>query len=103
MAAYSVYLTTETEKYDLLRAIRAAGCHLTDVSGCGAGYLVSLEADDAGRELLERVWYSPEIHDMDAATAWAAWKGQRLTAGQLATWQQRHGLQFTPAGEVVPV
>ena len=102
MKQYSVYLTTETEKYDVIRAIRAAGCRLTNVSGCGAGYLVSIEATSDGLEMLHRVWYSPEIHDMTAAQAWAAWQDQRLTMGQLATWQQRHGLRFSPAGEVTP-
>ena len=102
MQKYSVYLETETEKYDLLRAIRATGCHLTDVSGCGSGYLVSLEADDERRAILERVWYSPEIDALTPGEAWAAWKAGRLTMGQLATWQERHGGYFSPAGEVPP-
>ena len=101
MKQYTVYLETEQEKYDLIRAIRAAGCNLTDVSGCGSGYLVSLEAEENSRLLLGRVWYSPEIDAMNAAQAWAAWKGQRLTVGQLETWQERHGLRFSPAGEVI--
>lgn len=101
MEKYSVYMETETEKYDLLRAIRAAGCHLADVSGCGSGYLVSLEADDTGRAYLERVWYSPAVDALTPPEAWEAWRAGRLTAGQLATWQQRHGLTFSPAGEVL--
>ena len=100
MKEYTVYLDTESEKYDLIRAIRAAGARLLDVSGCAPGYLVTLAATEEQRLLLGRVWYSPEIHSLSAQEAWNAWKGQRLTVGQLATWQERHGCTFDQEGGV---
>ena len=38
------------------------------------------------------------IFDMSAAQIWAAWKAQELTAGELADWQQRHGIYFDAEG-----
>jgi hypothetical protein len=45
------------------------------------------------------ITYTPEIHEMNAAQIWAAWKQQKITVHHLATWQQRHNYYFTPGGE----
>ena len=103
MLDWNIYLETETEKYDLIAAIRATGAKLTGVSGCGPGYYIQFDATQAQADYIEKTWYSQEIHNMNAAQAWNAWKNNRLTVGQLATWQQRHGIYFNPAGEVVKV
>ncbi len=46
----------------------------------------------------QRITYTPEIHNMNAAQIWAAWKGQQLTVNQVATWQQKHNYYFTANG-----
>lgn len=46
--------------------------------------------------------YTKEIHFMDARQVWDAWKSQKITAGQLAEWQQRHKTYFTENGEIEP-
>lgn len=103
MLNWNIYLTTETEKYDFIATILAAGAKLTGVSGCGPGYYIQFDATQAQADYIEKTWYSQEIHNMNAAQVWSAWKNNRLTVGQLATWQQRHGIYFNPAGEVVKV
>lgn len=40
------------------------------------------------------------IDNMTAAQIWAAWKAQELTVGQVADWQQRHGIYFDERGNV---
>ena len=47
----------------------------------------------------QRTTYTPEIHEMNAAQIWAAWRLQKITAYHLATWQQRHNHYFSPTGE----
>lgn len=42
--------------------------------------------------------YTTTIHDMTPAQVWAAWRGQEITAGQLATWQERHNYYFNQTG-----
>jgi hypothetical protein len=37
-------------------------------------------------------------HRTTAAQIWAAWKAQHLTVGQVAEWQQRHGIYFDQEG-----
>jgi hypothetical protein len=101
MLNWNIYLTTETEKYDFIQAIRAAGAELTGVSGCGPGYYIQFDATQDQADYIGRTWYRPDIHAMNAAQAWAAWKDQRLTVGQLSTWQQRHGIYFDPEGKIV--
>ena len=98
MQAYSIYLSTETEKYDYIRAARAAGATLTGVSGCGPGYYLQIDATPEQIELIERIWYRAEIDAYTAPEAWEAWKAGRLTVGQLATWQERHGVYFDSYG-----
>ena len=48
--------------------------------------------------------YLPEeigdLYNMTAAQVWAAWKAQKLTAGELADWQQRHGCYFDERGGI---
>jgi hypothetical protein len=41
-----------------------------------------------------KMTYTPEIDAMTAAQVWAAWKNQKLTVGQVETWQQRHKHYF---------
>jgi hypothetical protein len=101
MLNWNIYLSTETEKYDFIAAIRAAGAKLTGVSGCGPGYYIQFDATQAQADYIERIYYSQDIHNMNAAQAWEAWKRGRLTVNQLATWQQRNGIYFDPAGKVV--
>jgi hypothetical protein len=98
MNNWNIYLATETEKYDYIAAIRAAGATLTGVSGCGPGYYIQFDATQAQADMIEKIWYTPEIHSMNAAQVWEAWKNNRVTVGQLATWQQRHGGHFDTAG-----
>lgn len=101
MENWNIYLATETEKYDYIAAIRAAGATLTGVSGCGPGYYIQFDATQDQADLIEKIWYRADIHSMNAAQVWAAWKTQKITVGQLATWQQRHGINFDPTGKVV--
>lgn len=99
MQAYSIYLRTEREKYDYIRAAREAGATLTGVSGCGPGYYLQIDATPAQVDYIEKTWYRAEIDAYTAEEAWKAWKAGRLTVGQLATWQERHGVQFGPDGQ----
>lgn len=95
---FSVYLDTETEKYDFIRATRQAGAVVTGVSGCGAGYYIQIQATAAQAETINKIVYTREIHNMNAATVWQAWKTQKITMGQLAIWQERHKIYFDPDG-----
>ena len=51
MNNYNITASTETEKYNLLHIIRAAGAIVTGVSGYGSGYYIQLDAtaDQADR------------------------------------------------------
>lgn len=102
MANYNIYLETEREKYALLDLARKIQAKITGVSGCGTGYYIQLDADQEQADWINRNLYTEDMHRMSAAQAWAAWKTGRLTMGQLATWQERHGVYFSPAGEVLP-
>ena len=44
MNNYNITAETETQKYNIINIIRAAGAVLTGVSGCGAGYYIQLDA-----------------------------------------------------------
>ena len=44
MNNYNIYLNTETEKYNLINLVRAAGAIVTGVSGCGTGYYIQIDA-----------------------------------------------------------
>lgn len=98
MQAYSIYLSTETEKYDYIRAAREAGAILTGVSGCGPGYYIQINATPEQIDVIERIAYTAEINGYTAPEAWEAWKAGRLTVGQLATWQERHNVYFDQDG-----
>jgi shikimate kinase len=98
METYSIYLSTETEKYDYIRAAREAGATLTGVSGCGPGYYIQIDATPAQVEYIEKTWYRAELDALTAPEAWEAWKAGRLTVGQLATWQERHNVYFDQDG-----
>lgn len=101
MENYSIYLETETEKYDFIDAARNAGAAVTGVSGCGAGYYIQINATPEQAEYINRTFYTSEINGYTVAQAWEAWRTGRLTAGQLATWQQRHGVYFDAAGQIM--
>ena len=47
MSIYSIYLADQDAKYHLLHLARAHGAEIADVSGCGAGYMVSIRATPA--------------------------------------------------------
>ena len=47
MQNYNIYVQTENEKYDFMKLARAAGAVITDVSGCGTGYYICLDATPA--------------------------------------------------------
>ena len=47
MHNYNIVASTENEKYSIIAMIRAAGAHLTGVSGYGSGYYIQLEATPA--------------------------------------------------------
>ena len=44
MTNYNIVVSTETEKYNILNVIHAAGAVLTGVSGYGSGYYIQLDA-----------------------------------------------------------
>ena len=46
MNNYSIYLSTEKEKYKFIETARAVGAVVTGVSGCGAGYYVQINATE---------------------------------------------------------
>lgn len=100
MENYSIYLPTETEKYDLIRAARDAGAIITGVSGCGPGYYIQIDATPEQIAFINKTWYTAEINALTAPEAWEAWKAGRLTAGQLVTWQERHGVTFSSSGQL---
>lgn len=101
MENYNIYLETEAEKYDFMRAVREAGAKLVGVSGCCAGYYIQIEATPGQADYINKTWYRAEIDAYTAGEAWAAWKAGRLTVCQLATWQERHGVYFDATGQEV--
>lgn len=40
------------------------------------------------------------LYSLTAAQIWAAWKDQKITAGELADWQQRNKIYFDQEGNV---
>lgn len=56
MKTYSIYLETEREKYNFMDIARQAGAELSNVSGCGAGYYISIRATDRQAATINRVW-----------------------------------------------
>ena len=47
MENYSIYFNHESEKYNFLGIARAVGAIIADVSGCGTGYHISIQATPA--------------------------------------------------------
>ena len=56
MENYSIYLEYETEKHTFMNIARTAGAKITDVSGCGTGYHISLLATPAQAARINRKW-----------------------------------------------
>ena len=56
MEYYNIYLATETEKYDFIEIARGAGAVLASVSGCGAGYYISIQATPAQAEKINCIF-----------------------------------------------
>ena len=56
MENYSIYLSTETEKYDFMDIVRRSGAKLTDVSGCGPGYHICISATPKQAETINTAW-----------------------------------------------
>lgn len=55
MNAYSLYRETAAEKYDAMRIVRAAGATVANVSGCGTGYYIQIEATAAQASEIDRM------------------------------------------------
>ncbi len=56
MEYYNIYLPTETAKYNFIEIARKAGAVLASVSGCGAGYYISIQATPEQAEKINCIW-----------------------------------------------
>ena len=56
MENYSIYLSTESEKYDFMAIVRMNGGKITDVSGCGPGYHICLLATPIQADRINAAW-----------------------------------------------
>lgn len=56
MENYSIYLSTEREKYTFMAIVRRAGAVLSDVSGCGSGYHISIQATPGQATRINNEW-----------------------------------------------
>lgn len=56
MTHYSIYLSTEAEKYSFISIARGAGAIITGVSGCGAGYYIQLDAAPDQADAINNKW-----------------------------------------------
>ncbi len=101
MADYSIYLATEAEKYDCIAQARKAGATVTGVSGCGPGYYIQIDATAAQADYINRNLYTSEIHNMSATQVMQAWHAGKLTVNQVVEWQEKHGVYFDNAGNVM--
>lgn len=54
MKNYNIVAATESEKYRVLRIIRAAGAAVTGVSGYGSGYYIQLDATAAQADIINK-------------------------------------------------
>lgn len=52
MNNYNIVAATETEKYNIIGIIRAAGAVLTGVSGYGSGYYIQFDATPGQTETI---------------------------------------------------
>lgn len=100
--AFSIYLETETEKYDFIRATRQAGAAVAGVSGCGRGYYIQISATEEQAAFINKILYTRKIDAYTPPEAWQAWKNGVISVWQLATWQERHNIYFSPEGAAIP-
>ena len=56
MENYSIYLSTENEKYTFMDIVRRSGGKITDVSGCGPGYHICLLATPEQADRINAAW-----------------------------------------------
>lgn len=56
MENYSIYLSTENEKYTFMDIVRRSGGKITDVSGCGPGYHICLLATPGQADRINAAW-----------------------------------------------
>ncbi len=56
MENYSIYLSTENEKYAFMAIVRQAGGEITDVAGCGSGYHICLQATPGQADRINAAW-----------------------------------------------
>lgn len=56
MENYSIYLETETEKYNFMDLVRRSGAVLTDVAGCGSGYHICIQATPNQADRINTAW-----------------------------------------------
>ena len=56
MENYSIYLSTENEKYTFMDIVRRSGGKITDVSGCGPGYHICISATPGQADRINAAW-----------------------------------------------
>lgn len=56
MENYSIYLSTENEKYTFMDIVRRAGGKITDVAGCGSGYHICISATPIQADRINAAW-----------------------------------------------
>ena len=56
MENYSIYLSTENEKYSFIEITRQAGAVLADVAGCGSGYHICIQATPNQADRINTAW-----------------------------------------------
>ena len=56
MENYSIYLSTENEKYTFMDIARHNGAKITDVSGCGPGYHICMLATPGQADRINSEW-----------------------------------------------
>ena len=61
MENYSIYLSTEKEKYTMMDLVRQFGAILTDVSGCGTGYHISIQATPGQADRINSAWMGATV------------------------------------------
>lgn len=55
MNNYNIYRETEKGKYQVIGMIKKAGARVTNVSGCGSGYYIQLEATPEQANEIDRM------------------------------------------------
>lgn len=54
MNNYNIYLQTENEKYSFMNLARSVGALVTNVSGCGTGFYIQIDATDAQADAINK-------------------------------------------------